>query len=358
MLSSCQAICSRSAHLLVVALLLSIFSPVPPVSAAPDSEVTVLIYHRFGEVKYPTTNVSVERFKEQLAYLLANNYRIIPLSTLVKSLAEKKPLPAKSVVITIDDGFKSVYREAWPVLKSFGFPFTVFIYINGIEKGFNDYMTWDEVREMAEAGVDIQDHSYSHARLADRPAGMDDNEYRNWISGDLIRSSRKMIEKLGSKPRFLAIPYGEYNHQVMAEAREIGYEAIMTQDPGSVSIYTDQLMIPREPILGNNWSTMKHFEQILQRVDLPITDIEPAYGSLQGVPVSFGAKIVDPDRYLSSSFEVYVSELGWLKASLKDGKVSAPGGKQLKRRLNRVMIKAREKGTGRIAIRSWLLMKE
>ncbi len=328
------------------------------VSAAPESEVTVLIYHRFGEDKYPTTNVGVERFREQMAYLLANNYRVISLDALVDSLAGKKTLPPKAVVITIDDGFKSVYNEAWPVLKSFGFPFTVFIYINGIEKGFNDYMTWDEVREMAEAGVDIQDHSYSHGRMADKPAGMDDDQYRNWISGDLIRSSRIMIEKLGKKPHFFAIPYGEYNQQVMEEAREIGYKAILTQDPGSVSNYTDRLMIPREPILGNDWSTMKHFEQILHRVDLPLTDIKPAYGAVKGAPESYGAKILEPDRYLPASFEVYVSELGWLKASVKNGVVSAPGGKKLKRRLNRVMVKARKKGGGRTAVRSWLLMND
>ena len=101
---------------------------------------------------------------------------------------------------------------------------------------------------------------------------------------------------------------------------------------------------------------MKHFEQILRRVDLPLTEIKPPYGTVNGVPESFGAKILQPDRYNPASFEIYVSELGWLKTSLKGDVVTAPGGKKLKRRLNRVMVKAREKGSGRIAIRSWLLM--
>ncbi|MFP3983072.1 MAG: hypothetical protein ACLFV2_05200 [Desulfurivibrionaceae bacterium] len=74
---------------------------------SPGTGTTVLIYHRFGEDKYPTTNVSVEKFKQQMAWLKANDYKVIPLSRLVKSLHQGEKLPEKSVVITIDDGYRS-----------------------------------------------------------------------------------------------------------------------------------------------------------------------------------------------------------------------------------------------------------
>jgi peptidoglycan/xylan/chitin deacetylase (PgdA/CDA1 family) len=344
-------------HFLLIFTALSwLFLVSIPVQAEPLPEVTILIYHRFGEAKYPTTNVSTDRFREQMAYLLANNYRVISLASLVEAISAKKPLPPKAVVITIDDGFKSVYRQGWPILKSFGFPFTVFISVKGIDKGFNDYMNWQELQELTEAGVDIQAHSYAHARMADIPAGMDEDQYRNWISGDLVKSSMTMIKKLGSGPRFFAIPYGEHNQQVIEEARKLGYEAIMTQDPGSISQHSDLFLLPREPILGNDWSTMKHFEEILERVDLPSRDLTPLPGKISGPPSSYGATILDLDRYKPSSFKIYVSELGWQNATIDGDRISIPGGSKLTRRLNRVMIKAREKGTGRTAVKTWLLV--
>jgi len=324
--------------------------------ASPVEEVTVLIYHRFGEGRYPTTNVGTERFREQMAYLLANNYRVISLADLVNALASKKPLPDKAVVITIDDAYKSVYRNGWPILKSFGFPFTVFVYVKGVEDGFYDYMTWNQIRELQAQGVDFQDHGYSHQRMADVPEGMAEESYRSWLSADMIKSSRIMMEKLGSRPRFFAVPYGEYNQQIIDEARLAGYDAVLTQDPGSVSRYSDPFLIPREPILGNDWSTMRHFEEVLGRVDLPLTDMVPPYGNLAGIPESFGARITNPERYVPSSLGIYVSELGWLNPKVNGDIISVANSAHLNRKLNRVMIRAREKGTGRTAVRAWLLV--
>ena len=115
-------------------------------------------------------------------------------------------------------------------------------------------------------------------------------------------------------------------------------------------------MIPREPILGEDWSTIKHFETILSRVDLPLGDIIPTIGNIDGVPKAFGAKILFPEKYFQSSFSVYVSEFGWLTPKVADDLVLVNNDKPLTRRLNRVMIKAREKGSKRTAVRSWMLV--
>jgi peptidoglycan/xylan/chitin deacetylase (PgdA/CDA1 family) len=333
--------------------------PQPPAHAAPPNQfnATVLIYHHFGVDKYPTTNVGVERFREQMAYLAVNNYRVIPLAELVEALHKHTLLPAKSVVITIDDGYISVYREAWPILRSFGYPFTVFINGRSIAGGYANYMSWAEIREMRQGGVDFQDHGYSHYRMADRPTGITEQDYPRWLREDLSKNAESIYEQLGTKPRFFAVPYGEYNQQVIDAARQLGYEAVLTQDPGSISQATDPYLIPREPILGLEWATMDHFQEVLQRVDLPITDLQPSLGSVGEAPAFFGARILDPERYVDSSFKIYVSELGWLDSKLTGDILRAPGGKKLARRLNRVMVKAREKEHGRIAVRSWLLVR-
>jgi peptidoglycan/xylan/chitin deacetylase (PgdA/CDA1 family) len=324
----------------------------------PVIDATVLVYHHFGVSELPTTNVSVNQFREQLDYLSANNYQVIPLSELIDALHNRKKLPPKSVVITIDDGYESVYHNAWPLLKLFGYPFTVFINARSIGQGFSAFMDWDEIREMHLSGVDFQDHSYAHQHLTDHPEGISDEEYRTWIGNDLGTNAGIISEKLGEKPRFFAVPYGEYNQQIIEVARQLGYEAVLTQDPGSISQATDPYLIPREPILGLDWSSINHFQEILQRADLPITDIQPPYGGLEEAPLFFGARILDLQRYIDSSLEIYVSELGWLDSRLEGDMLRAAVGEILSRRLNRVMVKGREKEGGRTAVRAWLLVQE
>ena len=119
-------------------------------------DATIFIYHHFDDDRYPTTNVSLKNFTEQMAYLADNNYTVMPLTELVDLLLNKKPLPQKVAVITIDDGYKTIYSNAWPVLKKYGFPFTVFLYVEGIERGYKNYLTWEQVKEMQAAGIDFQ----------------------------------------------------------------------------------------------------------------------------------------------------------------------------------------------------------
>lgn len=328
----------------------------PPYS---HGNATVFIYHRFGEDRYPSTNIAVDRFQEQLAYLRNSNYQVLSLSGLIQKLTEGRPLPNKTAVITIDDGYKSVYKKAWPVLKAFDFPFTVFLYVKATDNGHWDYMTWDQVRELQAEGVDFQDHGYSHHHLSVRPAGMSDEEYRAWIRKDLTTSSQIMLKNLGYKPAFLAVPYGEYNRTIRDEAKALGYRALFTQDPGSVSKDTDLFSIPREPILGIDWSTMAHFEMVLKRVDLPISEMEPESGSLkESMPPRFKAKLLYPERYKSGTLGIYVSELGWQPADLEEGYVSIVNTHPLRRQFNRVAVSGREKLSGQTAIRFWLLVNE
>lgn len=325
----------------------------------PQGNVTVFIYHRFGEDRYPSTNVDVDRFQEQLAYLRNNNYQVLPLADLIRRLTEGRPLPNKTAIITIDDGYKSVYEKAWPVLKTFGFPFTVFLYMKATDNGHWDYMTWEQVRELRAEGVDFQNHGYSHHHLSVRPAETSDEEYRAWIRKDLIKGSQIMQKNLGYRPAFLAVPYGEYNRTILDEAKALGYRALFTQDPGSVSKDTDLFSIPREPILGTDWSTMAHFEMVLKRMDLPISEMEPESGSLkESMPPRFKARLLYPERYRPGTLGIYVSELGWQPADLQDGYVSIVNTRPLRRQFNRVAVSGREKLSGQTAIRFWLLVNE
>ena len=348
----------------VIFLVFFVTSPVIVAEAADIAEadkttVTVLIYHRFGEDKYPTTNIAVERFREQLEYLKNNEYTVITLQQLLQFLQREIKLPERSVVITIDDGYRSVYENAWPVLREYGYPFTVFLYVKASENKHWNYMTWDQVMELKAAGVDFQNHGFSHEHMAFMPAGMNMNEYRAWIRAELEVSTRIFSEKLQEQPLFFAVPYGEYNMTLLEEIRVSGYEGILLQDPGSVSKDTDPFAIPREPILGTDWSTMEHFQMVLERVDLPIARETPPAGKLSNVmPERFGAQLLYPERYIPGTLGIYVSELGWRRVTMQDDFASISNTSTLSRRINRVAISGREKESGRTAIRYWMLVGE
>jgi peptidoglycan/xylan/chitin deacetylase (PgdA/CDA1 family) len=325
----------------------------------PGNSATVLIYHRFGEERYPSTNVSVKAFREQLTYLQTNGFQVLPLATLYDFLAEKRPLPEKAVAITIDDGYKSVYQHAWPLLQSFGYPFTVFLYVKATDNRHWDYMTWNQVRELQAARVDFQNHGYGHHRFSSRPEEMNEQEYREWIQADFVKSTTIMTRELGVRPRFLALPYGEYNLTVIETAKAAGFDAVFSQDPGSVSNHIDLYSIPREPILGVSWSTLEHFATVLNRVDLPLDAMVPGITRLQDqTPPLFSARLFFPDRYKPGTLGVYVSELGWQPAIVEGDTVRITNTKPLQRRLNRVAVSGREKKTGSTAIRFWLLVNE
>lgn len=324
----------------------------------PRPRIAVLTYHRFDEERYPATNVSAVQFRAQLNYLKNNGYEVLPLGELVTAIKKRMPLPDKAAVITIDDGFRSVYDVAWPILREFGYPFSVFLYVRGIDSDSPTYLNWDQVLEMQKEGVDFQDHTYSHNHMADRPRELGGAAYRSWISADLRKGARVLAEKLGERPKYLALPYGEYNAIVQEEAGKLGYEAILSQNPGPISLDTDLTAIPREAITGSVWSTIEHLDEVLDRVDLPIRAMQPSTLSLKNATVKrFGATLPQPGRYEPGTLGIYVTDLGWRRARIDGDFVYIDNDKPLKRRVSRVTVSGREKGTGDIAMRSWMIIR-
>jgi len=324
-----------------------------------SADATVFIYHRFGEDSIPTTNVPVENFLQQMEYLRDNGYRVVPLRDVADAVAQKRRLADKTVAITIDDGYLSTYTVAWPILKRFGFPFTVFFYGRAVDRKYRNFITWPQIREMNATGVDFQDHGYNHEHFGERPAGLDDVAYKAWIKQDFALNQAIFKKNLRAMPQMLALPYGEYNTLVLEAAHEMGYRTIFSQDPGAIRGDAEMATLPREPILGKDWSTLEHFKEVLGRVDLPITDLEPSIAPLVNRrPGRFGARILAPQSYIPGSFAIYVSELGWFPAKQQSDRVYIDSDAVLSRRQNRVMVSAREKDTHRIALRFWLLIAD
>ncbi len=215
--------------------------------------VVVLAYHRLGTPASKMT-VTAERFEAQLEWLLVQHYQVLRLSEVQAFLAGKQALPRKAAVLTFDDGYESVYRLAFPLLKKHGLPATVFVYTDFI--GGRDALSWAQIQEMQRSGlVDIQAHSKTHTNLVERHAAESDSAYRQRLDTEL-RQARSVIERnlapLPVKVRQFAYPYGDANAPVLEALQRNGYELGLTVNAGSNPFYTWPLLLRRTMIFGDH----------------------------------------------------------------------------------------------------------
>ncbi len=308
---------------------------------------TILLYHRFGDDRHPTTSVSLEDFEAQMRYLKEEGYNVIPLSELVSYLKKGRDIPEKTVVITIDDGYRST-MEAFRILRRFGYPFTVFLYMEAVGR-YPDFLTYRDIEELKRYGkVEFENHSYSH-----RAFGL--MKDLDAFVKDLERSERRFERLFGRRPRFYALPFGYYNRQILKALKDRGYEAIFTQDPGNVGAYTDLYRIPRQAIVGS-WSRMENFKKKLRREPLPLKGIIPGYGFLrENPPKEIGAQLLFPERY--DRCRIYITELGWKAVPRKGDLVVRRNLPKLRRRWNRVGVKCWNVKKGVWAESFWMVIR-
>jgi peptidoglycan/xylan/chitin deacetylase (PgdA/CDA1 family) len=172
------------------------------------------------------------------------------LSRLKGFLDGKEALPPKSVVITIDDGYRSSYEVAYPILKKYGFPATVFLYSDFV--GASDAMTWAQMQEMVRSGrIEIQPHSRSHSNLALRLPGESDAKYRDRIRREIETPIAVIQDHLALASSSFAYPYGDVNESVAEQLSKQGVSLGVTVTPGGNAFYSYPLMLRRTMVFGN-----------------------------------------------------------------------------------------------------------
>ncbi len=202
-----------------------------------NAQVVIFGYHRFvNQVRRPDTEITPQAFEQQMQELKNRGIAVIGMQDFLAWRRGEKAIPAKSAIITFDDGWKSQYDVAWPILKKFGYPLTMFVYTEGIRPGHfsgGESMTWDQLAEMRDAGVDIQAHSATHQDLRkpyDKVAKkrLTPPEYEQWLQNEIVGSKQMIEQKLGVKVNCFAVPYGFYNGHIKEVAMKAGYEAMFT----------------------------------------------------------------------------------------------------------------------------------
>ena len=194
-----------------------------PLARAAD-HATVIMYHRFGESQLPSTNTTLEQFDAHLNELATGGYTVLPLSEITTKIIAGESLPDRAVAITVDDAFISFYQEAWPRLKAYNFPVTLFIATEAIDKKLKGYASWDQLRQLQAEGVEFgsQSNSHPHMHMIDLASARQEIEISN----------QRFVEELGIKPMYFAYPYGEYTPEIRDLMREMGFNAAFGQHSG------------------------------------------------------------------------------------------------------------------------------
>ncbi len=184
--------------------------------------VPIVVYHNILPQPKGRVDVSAKGFEEQMRYLKAQGYRVVSMKEFFEFISLKRQLPRKSVILTFDDAWKSFYQYAYPILKELGFTATLFVYTDFV--GSRSALSWDEIREFAREGFDVEAHSKTHGDLRRKP-GESDAEYAARMKTELEFPRTLLQRNLGSAPQILAYPYGAYDDEVLKKVKEYGYLA-------------------------------------------------------------------------------------------------------------------------------------
>jgi peptidoglycan/xylan/chitin deacetylase (PgdA/CDA1 family) len=202
-------------------------------AAAADEQVKVpiLLYHRLLPVVKDDMTTEPAVFAAQMQWLKDNNYRVIPLRTLVDYLRGQGPAPQpKSVVIVADDGDKSIYTQMLPIVQQYNIPVTLFIYPSAISNPKAPAsMSWEELKALQNSGLfDIQSHTLWHPNFKQEKKHLSPEAYQKFIDHQFIESKKILEEQLNIKVDMLAYPFGVYDKELEEHAEQDGYIAAFT----------------------------------------------------------------------------------------------------------------------------------
>lgn len=221
----------------------------------------ILVYHRFGETAVDSMTVRGRAFEAQLDWLAANGYQVIPLERLVAAIEKGGRLPERSIVITVDDGHRSVLTGMLPRVRRDRIPVTLFIYPSAISNA-SYALSWSELEELKRAGFSIASHTWWHPNFHQEKRRLDAEAYRELVRSQLVKPRRTLAKKLDVKADMLAWPFGIFDDELIAAAEAAGYRAAFTLERRHPRAGDRLLALPRYLITDS--LSLKEFAQIAQ----------------------------------------------------------------------------------------------
>ena len=236
----------------------------------------VLQYHHIDDNTSVSTSTSIELFKKHLEYLSKENYEVVPLPAIILKIQNNEPLNENTVAITFDDGYESIYRNAFPLLKAYGMPFTIFIDTAAIEEKRRNHISWEQVGEMRLSGATIANHTHNHSHLIRHLESFD--TWKERVSNEIIKAQEIIKKRINQDLKILAYPYGEFCTDTIKLVSDLGYVAF-GQHSGAIDKNSNLQHLPRFPA-SNRFGQFPQLITKLQSIAFKNLRFEPKYGLL------------------------------------------------------------------------------
>jgi len=231
-----------------------------------NGHAVIFMYHRFGEGAHPSTNVTLDQLDAHIKELSSGKYNVRPLPEIISALRQGRVLADRTVGISIDDAYLSVYREAWPRFRKAGLPFTVFIATDPVDRGVRGYMNWNQLRELKDAGVSLGSQTATHLHMA---AATADANRR-----DMVVSNGRFRVALGAAPALFAYPYGENSLAARTVIKDAGFSAAFGQHSGVIGGGQDLFYLPRFA-LNEAYGSLERLRLAANALPFPVSDVTP-----------------------------------------------------------------------------------
>lgn len=209
----------------------------------------ILQYHHVATDTPPSTSISPADFRAHLDYLRDHGFHVMALDEMLDALRNHQSVPDKSVAITFDDGYSSIYDTAFPLLQEYRFPFTLFVSTGPIDDEQPGFMDWNQIRDMADSGAIIANHMVEHPYMLTRLPEETEERWLERLRAELLSAEQSIAANTGQSHRYLAYPYGEFNPAIKAMLAEEGFVGL-AQNSGAVGVDSDFLALPRFPLAG------------------------------------------------------------------------------------------------------------
>ncbi len=297
------------------------------------ADAHLFVYHRFGDDKHASTNTSIEILKQQFEFFKRNDYEVVTLDRLNRALKTEKNIPDNWVVLCIDDSYKSFYTNALRLFQAYGYPFALFVYIEATDKGYQDFMSWEQIKEAAKFG-EIGLHSYGHKHMV----SLSEDE----IKEDTDKALLSFEKELQFRPKYYAYPYGEFDAKVKKAIASYGFELILNQNVGAVSIKSPRDDLDRIALTGK--VNLKH--------KLRITYLNATWHAPKSYPIN--GKLNDIHVTMPKSIskaELYVTGGGWEYVKVKDGEFKTDKLYPLSKSRTRIIIKSGNAYSSKIIVK-------
>lgn len=237
----------NSKLLFIFTLLLFVFS----YQCVANTSAVILQYHNVSETTPASTSITPKTFRTHLDWLKDNDFSVLPLQEIVESLQAQKSLPASKVVaLTFDDTHHSVCDTAWPILKEYDLPFTLFINTEAVDRGFQSQCTWSQLKEITQSGLMTPaNHSHQHLNMVSNDLLMNKAEWPSLVTKEITKAQALIKENLGQASKLFAYPYGEYNSKLEDIVKELDFIGF-GQHSGAIGFHSDFIALPRFPASG------------------------------------------------------------------------------------------------------------